>query len=84
MTLSTRPDGGIDWEKCSSLSTVQMLMKLAAAHTRERCAAWHDTRALMIRARAKALERDDLDTSEFEERALSHEEYAAALRKIED
>ena len=38
MTLPTRTDGGIDWEKCESEGLIVDDMRLAAAHTRERCA----------------------------------------------
>ena len=76
MTLPTRDDGGIDYnflaEKMgySNGDEVLAFMRLAAAHTRERCAKWHDDE---VKARSLSLDEEAV-----------HKESAAALRKMED
>ena len=89
MTLPTRPDGGIDWDKVypdwdhtSRFITIN-LAKEAVAHARERCARWHEEQQtanikLMRNAPSRA------DYARFQARAYQHFESAAALRKMED
>ena len=83
MTLSTREDGGIDWEKINLGRTnshpyvsgdkswgIVEFAREAAAHTRERCAKWHDEQAN--------------DCAMSIDAEMLHRESAAAIRKMED
>ena len=91
MTLPTRSDSRIDWEKTEkellnfdgfdgSLAhkSKMVLMRLASAHTRERCAKWHDGEVATLQKRL------DADTETALALILEHKQSAAALRKMED
>ena len=92
MTLPTRADGGIDWEKLGevdasadlSINVVAVtligvgLAKEAAARARERCAKWHDGEVATLQKRL------DADTETALALILEHKQSAAALRKMED
>ena len=91
MTLPTRANGGINWDKLWPPETVRpealrlsfiQVGKEAAAHTRERCAKWHDDEALKFRG--YLAEADGGDWSHYIGMAEAHEESAAAIRKMED
>ena len=79
ITLPTRADGGIDWDKLWPPETVRpealrlsfiQVGKEAAAHERERCAKWHDEQAN--------------DCAMSIDAEMLHRESAAAIRKMED
>ena len=82
MTLPTRPDGGVDWEKITlgpeqEISAdgvrlgVHRLGRLIAAHTRERCARWHEAQSFT----AKTYNSGEMNF---------HKQSAAAIRGMED
>ena len=93
MTLPTRPDGGgIDWEKYAqensgrvgSMNSAIRMCREAAAHTRERCARWHDEQELSyLRSRDKFSDKG-LSWDNLDRMATEHRKSAAALRKMED
>ena len=89
MTLPTRPDGGIDWDKLkidgmsghpfvvgsSTWGIVEFALE-TAAHTRERCA------KLLLEKEASL---PKIDRDQFTEReAWIYIQAAAAIRKMED
>ena len=69
----------IDQGQGTAIRTAIELAKLAAAHTRERCAKWHDEQALKLR---RLINFDG--TQPYERKICYHEESAAELRKMED
>ena len=91
MTLPTRDDGGIDWDKLkidgmsghpfvvgsSTWGIVEFALE-TAAHTRERCAKWHDGEVATLQKRL------DADTETALALILEHKQSAAAIRKMED
>ena len=96
MTLPTRPDGGIDWDRIifpteKDISygwiigghkihrvSVFEFNQMAIAHTRERCAKWHDGEVATLQKRL------DADTETALALILEHKQSAAAIRKMED
>lgn len=91
MTLPTRPDGGIDYnafaEKMGYSNGDEALafMRLAATHTRERCAKWHDEQEARYLKNAKEFQRK-FDFKSYESAfkdAEFHKGCAAAIRKME-
>ena len=91
MTISLREDGGIDWEKYAqensgrvgSMNSAIRMCRETAAHTRERCAKWHESMELTyLRLRDGAISIDV--RTEYNRLAVEHRESAAAFRKMED
>ena len=89
-TLPTRPDGGIDWAVLRKQTILlgkyvnhEFINREIAAHTRERCARWHDEQEIIWRKSAEQLEVDN-PMRVFSIRIASiHAESAAAIRKME-
>ena len=93
MTLPTRANGGINWDKLWPPETVRpealrlsfiQVGKEAAAHARERCAKWHDEQAARWGAQAKLYPPGSVSNEYALDQAIVHADAAAAFREMED
>ena len=98
-TIPTRADGGIDWDRTLSLVGIDRLPdelketgrtaltefgKVIAAHTRERCARYHDEQGRYWREQAETWPKDSASRIYAQDQEARNEHHAAAIRKLED
>ena len=90
--LPTRDDDKIVFEQVSHVQEVQDIARRVAAHTRERCAKWHDEQVSSLQKEIAELDArvdlSDLDKQWLRDRAefriTMHEESGAAFQAMED